>query len=296
VFAEALDATVAAWGEEDLIWSWAPSVGDDPRARRFFSRFTRMSSSPGAFRDHMRVNAQIDVRALLPLIGAPALVLHRRDDIAINVRQGAYAAAHLPSARFVELPGEDHLLIGGDPEPFLDEVERFLTGTTSGRDGNRVLATIVFTDIVGSTELVGRLGDRRWRELLDEHEALLRRRLPEFSGRQVNTTGDGMVAAFTGPVSAVGWAQAVANATEALGIRIRAGVHTGEVELRGTDLAGASVHVAARIAALAAPGEILVSQTVRDLMGGSGVEFVERGSHRLKGMAETWTVHAARCC
>jgi class 3 adenylate cyclase len=293
VFYAALDATTAEWGSEDLIWGWAPTVGDDPRARQFFSRFMRMSASPGAYRDQMLINADIDVRRLLPLVTVPTLVLHRGGDTAIPVGQGRYAARNIPGARYVELPGEDHLLIGGDPEPLLDEIEQFLTGVLAGRAVDRIVATIVFTDIVGSTELAARLGDGRWRKLLDEHDALLRRLLPPFSGRVVNTTGDGMLASFDGPARAVGWALSATAAAGSLGIEVRAGAHTGECELRGRDLAGLAVHVAARIGSMAAPGEVLVSETVRDLVAGSGIVFSERGTHTLKGVPDPWSVYAA---
>ena len=293
VFDEVLETTALAWGSPDLIWGWAPSVGDDPRARQFFSRFMRLSSSPGAYVDQMRTNADIDVRSVLPLIGVPTLILHRSGDTAINVGQGRYAARRIPGARYAELPGDDHLLIAGDPDPLLDEIEEFLTGVRGGRDLDRVLATIVFTDIVDSTRRAAELGDRRWRELLDRHDTLLRRLLPHFSGREVNTTGDGMLARFDGPARAVGWARAALEATRELDIELRAGVHLGECELRGRDLAGVAVHVAARIGALAHPGEVLVSQTVHDLVAGSGIVLDARGTHELRGTGGWWALYAA---
>ena len=294
VFEEALEAAAADWGSEELIWSWAPSAGDDPRARQFFSRFMRLSSSPGAYRDQMLVNADIDVRPILPLITAPTLVLHRDRDTSINVGQGRYAAEHIPGARYVELDGEDHLLIAGDPGPLIDEIEEFVTGVRSGRDIDRLATTIVFTDIVDSTRVAAQLGDRRWRELLDEHDARLRRQLGIFSGREVNTTGDGMVASFNGPGRAVGWAEAAVQAGQSLGVGIRAGVHTGECERRGTDLAGLAVHVAARVAALAQPGQVLATQMVCDLVAGSGITFSDPTTHDLKGVSGRWQLFAAQ--
>lgn len=288
VFDAALDATVDDWGSEDLIWGWAPSVGDDPRARQFFARFMRLSSSPAAYREQMLVNVEIDVREILPLIKVPALVLHRRDDTAINVGQGRYAAERIPGARYVELPGDDHLLIGGDPDPLVEEIEEFLTGIRPTRDPDRTVATIVFTDIVASTAAAARLGDQSWRRLLDEHDHVLRRQLGIFGGREVNTTGDGMVARFDGPGRAVKWARSVLEGVRPLGVELRAGIHTGECEVRGRDLAGVSVHVAARIASLARPGEVLVSKTVSDLAAGTGVEFLERGVHTLRGVTGRW--------
>ena len=291
VFEAVLESTAQDWGSEELIWGWAPSVGDDPRSRQFFSRFMRLSSSPGAYVEQMRTNANIDVRPLLPLISVPTLVLHRSEDSAISVGQGRYAAAHIPGARYAELPGEDHLLIAGDSSLLLDEIEEFLTGVRGAPDTDRVLATIVLTDIVDSTGMASKLGDRGWRELLDRHDAVLRRQLPHFGGHEVNTTGDGMLARFEGPVRAVGWARAAIDVTRELGIEIRTGVHTGECQRRGRDLAGVAVHVAARIAALAGSGEVLVSQTVHDLVAGSGLRFAKRGSRELKGLPGTWSLY-----
>lgn len=293
VFEAALENTTAGWGSEELIWAWAPSAGEDPRARQFIARFARLACSPGAYRDQMRLNADIDVRPILPLIGVPTLVCHRRDDAAINVGQGRYAASHIPGAQWVELPGEDHLLIAGDPEPLLDAVELFLTGVRTGDDVDRIVTTVAFTDIVDSTRVVARLGDQAWKELLDRHDTALRTLLRRFSGREVNTTGDGMVASFEGPTRAVEWAQAVVGAAPGLGLEVRAGVHTGPCEMRGRDLAGLAVHVAARIGALAGPGEVLVSQSVRDLVPGSGISFAERGVHTLKGLDGEWHLFAA---
>lgn len=291
-FEAALDLAEASWGSEELIWAWAPSIGDDPKARQWFARFMRLSSSPSAYRAQMLVNADIDVRAILPSITAPTLVLHRRDDTAIAVGQGRYAAEHIPGAHYVELPGEDHLLIGGDPDQLLDEIEQFLTGIRGARHADRIVATIVFTDIVDSTAVAARMGDEAWRRLLDEHDRVLRRQLGLCGGREVNTTGDGMVARFDGPGRAIDWAVSVIEAVRSLGIEVRAGVHTGECEVRGKDLAGLSVHIAARVAALADPGEVLVSRTVSDLAAGTGVAFRERGQHALQGVGGEWALLA----
>lgn len=294
VFETALEWTASSWGSEELIWAWAPSAGDDPKTRQWFARFMRLSSSPTAYRDQMLVNADIDIRAILPVITTPTLVIHRRDDTAISVGQGRYAAKHIPQAVYVELPGEDHLLIGGDPDPVLDEIEEFLTGVRMDRHDDRIAATIVFTDIVESTAAASRLGDREWRRLLDEHDRLLRRLLGTCGGREVNTTGDGMVSRFDGPGHAIEWSLAVINAARDLGIELRAGVHTGECEIRGSDLAGLAVHIAARVAALAEPGEVLVSKTVADLAAGTGVRFGDRGQYKLKGVAEEWALFAVK--
>jgi class 3 adenylate cyclase len=252
----------------------------------------RMSASPGAYRQQMLMNAEIDVRPILPVITVPTLVLHRRHDLAVNVGQGRYAAETIPGARYVELEGEDHFLIGGDPDPVVDEVEEFLTGVRHGRDLDRVLATVLFTDIVGSTERASALGDRQWRNVLDGHDAVLRRELLRFSGREVKTTGDGMVVAFDGPARAVRCAVAIVEAVRGLNLEVRAGLHTGECEVRGDDLGGLAVHIAARVGAMAAPGEVLVSSTVKDLVAGSGLRFRERGTHELKGVPGTWQLYS----
>ena len=293
VFDDVLEATTANWGSEDLTWAWAPSAAEDPRAREFIARFARLACSPGAYREQMQLNAAIDVRSILPMISVPTLVCHRRDDSAINVGQGRYAAKHIPGAQWVELPGEDHLLIAGDPEPLLDAVEVFLTGIRTGHDVDRIVTTVAFTDIVDSTRIVSRVGDQRWRELLDRHDTTLRTLLRRFSGREVNTTGDGMVASFEGPARAVEWALAVVKAAPDLELEVRAGVHTGACEVRGKDLSGLAVHVAARIGALAQPGEVLVSRALKDLVPGSGISFAERGVHTLKGLDQEWPLFAA---
>jgi class 3 adenylate cyclase len=220
--------------------------------------------------------------------------LHRRDDLVVNVGQGRFAASQIPGARFVELEGEDHVLIGGDPDPIVDEVEEFLTGVRQSHEVDRVLATILFTDIVGSTRRAAEVGDRQWRVLLDRHDDVVRRELRRFNGREVNTTGDGMVAAFDGPARALHCASAIAAALQAIGLDVRSGLHTGECEVRGTDLGGLAVHIAARVGALAQSGEVLVSSTVKDLVVGSGISFAERGVHVLKGVPDEWRLFAAR--
>jgi class 3 adenylate cyclase len=294
VFEQAMDTTVEQWGSEEGIWAWAPSVGDDPNARLFFARFARQSASPGAFRHQMLMNAEIDVRPILPVITVPTLVVHRGRDQVVNVGQGRYAAEHIPGARYVELDGEDHLLIGGDPDALVDEVEEFLTGVRQSREIDRVLATVLFTDIVGSTQLAAELGDRAWRRKLDEHDDVTRRELRRFNGREVKATGDGILATFDGPARAVRCASAIGEATKRIGLDVRAGLHTGECEVRGTDLGGLAVHIAARVGALAGAGEVLVSSTVKDLVVGAGIGFVERGTHSLKGVPGEWRLFAAQ--
>ena len=286
------DTLLADWGSEDTIGFWAPSLVDDPAARRFFSRLVRQSSSPGAARQLILTNAETDVRSILPAVTVPTLVLHRRDDLAVPVGQGRFAAEHILDARYVELDGADHLLMAGDPDVLVDEIEEFLTGMRGRHDADRVLATVMFTDIVASTRRLAEIGDRRWRSLLDQHDTVVRHQLARFSGRELNTTGDGLISAFDGPARAIRCAQAITEAVRSLGIEARVGLHTGECEVRGEELAGLAVHIAARVCELAASGEVLVSSTVKDLVAGSGIAFSERGTHALKGVPDEWRLFA----
>jgi hypothetical protein len=247
-----IDDLVADWGAEDMIRFWAPSVANDPAARQFFSRLVRQSTSPGAARQQITTNAETDVRSILSAVTVPTLVLHRRDDLAVFMGQGRYAAEHIPDARFVELDGADHALMAGDTDLLVDEVEEFLTGTRGHREVDRVLATVVFTDIVDSTRHLAALGDREWHVVLDRHDALVRRELARFYGREISTTGDGIEGAFDGPARAIRCAQAIVESVRGLGIDVRVGLHTGECEVRGTELAGLAVHIAARVCALPA--------------------------------------------
>jgi class 3 adenylate cyclase len=232
-----------------------------------------------------------DVRHRLAEITVPTLVIHRRDNRFVPIARGRYVADHIPDARFVELEGDDHAPWTRGADEIVDEIEEFLTGRRSG-GGERVLATVLFTDIVDSTGRAAAMGDAAWHAYLDVHDAIVRAELSRYAGREVNTTGDGFVAAFDSPTQAVRCAYSIVNASAAEGIAIRAGLHTGECERRGNDLAGLAVHIAARVAALAASGEVLVSRTVRDLVGGSGLGFVDRGDYVLKGVPESWQLFA----
>src|SRR5712691_6468317 len=235
----------------------------------------------------------IDVRDVVPSVQAPTLVLHRRHDRLVNVRNGRWLAEHLPNARLVELAGDDHIVWYQDPETTLGEVQEFLTGTRSAPEPDRTLATVLFTDIVDSTRTAAELGDRRWRELLERHQATVRGGLGRFGGREVKSTGDGFLAVFDGPARAIRCAREIVESSEELGVRVRAGVHTGECEMMGDDIGGIAVHIAARVSALAGPTEVLVSRTVKDLVAGSGIEFSDRGVHTLKGIPDTWQLYAA---
>jgi class 3 adenylate cyclase len=236
----------------------------------------------------MRMNSEIDVRHVLGAIHVPTLVLHRTGDVTVSVEAGRYQAAHIPQAKYVELPGVDHLPFVGDSEAVLSEIEEFLTGARPVLEPDRVLATVLFTDIVGSTSHAAELGDRRWRELLGDQRAAVRRELDRHRGREIDTAGDGFLATFDGPARAIRCACAIRDAVRPLGLEVRAGLHTGEIELLGDGVAGIAVHIAARVAALAGSGEVLTSSTVKDLVAGSGVQFSDRGSHTLRGVPDQW--------
>jgi class 3 adenylate cyclase len=276
------------WGSGVFLSQVAPTrVADEP-FRRWWSRYERLSYGPGNALAYFRMNSQIDVRAILPTIRLPTLVLQRRDDVYREPGQARYLADHIPGAKLVELSGVDHLPYLGDSGAILDEVQEFLTGVRPPPEHDRVLATVLFTDIVGSTERASALGDRAWKELLERHHALVRQELSRFRGHEIDTAGDGFLATFDGPARAVRCAQAIVEAVRAIGMEVRAGVHTGEVELMGERVGGIAVHIGARVAAMAAPSQVLVSGTVRDLVAGSGIEFEDRGAFALKGVPGEW--------
>ena len=281
------------WGTGVGLSAWAPSVAHDPGARESFARVQRLASSPGAAMALLTSYLEIDVRAALPLVHAPTLVLHRTGDRMVPLAHGHYVADHIDGARLVEIPGTDHFWWTQNTDQILDEVEEFLTGARSVPEPDRVLASVLFTDIVDSTRRAAELGDSAWRLLLNQHDALAERQIERHGGRLVKTTGDGVLATFDGPARSVRCARAISNGAQALGMEIRAGVHTGEVERRGDDIAGIGVNIAARIEAMAQPGEVLVSRTVTDLVAGSDLEFENRGEHDLKGVPGRWQVFAA---
>ena len=281
------------WGNLMDLDKYVPSkIGDAAFAQRL-AKYCRLAASPGAAVTLLRMNTQIDTRAVLPTIRVPTLVLHRTGDLDVNVEEGRYLAARIPGARFVELPGDDHLPWVGDQDAFLDEVQEFLTGVRPPPTADRVLATIMFTDIVGSTKLAARIGDQAWKSLLEQHDALVRKELLRFRGREEKTTGDGFFATFDGPARAIRCASSIRDGVRQLGVEIRAGLHTGEIELGGDHVGGIAVNIGARVAANAEPGEVLVSSTVKDLVAGSGVRFVERGVHTLKGVPGEWRLFSA---
>jgi len=281
------------WGDpHELLGFWGPSIAQHDRYRQWWSRYLRMSASPAAAVALGRMNHQVDIRHVLPAIQAPTLVIHRARDSLVGAEGSRYMAERIPGARYVELPGEDHLWFFGDQDALLDEIEQFLTGTRQVREPDRVLATVMFTDIVGSTERAARLGDQRWRELLASHEALVRVQLERFRGREVQMLGDGVLATFDGPARAIRCARTICDEVRSLGIEVRAGLHTGECEMRNGDIAGIAVHTGARVSAKASAGEVLVSSTVKDLVAGSGIAFADRGVHSLKGVPGEWRLFA----
>ncbi len=280
------------WGQGATIDVFSPSLAADPRAREAQARLERQAASPMRVEQLFKTFLDTDVRETLPLIQAPTLLLQRRGDHAVNYRAARWLAERIEGSRYVELEGVDHFpWVGDGGAEALDEIEEFLTGVRPGPAPERVLATVLFTDIVDSTRLATELGDRRWRELLEEHQQLVRERLQRFAGREVKTTGDGFLAIFDGPTRAAECARAIVDDLPALGVEARAGLHTGEVELMGEDVGGIAVHVAARISALAGGGTVLASRTVRDLAVGSAVEFEAFGSHTLKGVPDEWEVY-----
>jgi class 3 adenylate cyclase len=282
-------------------WSSVPSSlkifvrswGDDPQVLEWFARLKVQSASPSAAETFMRMAHDIDVRDVAPAIRVPTLILHSEGDQVCHVENARFLARTIPDARYVELPGADHVMYAELADLALAEIREFLTGVREGPEPERVLATVLFTDLVGSTERAGELGDKRWRELLERHHEAVRRELTRFSGREIDTAGDGFLAAFDGPARAIRCAKAVVSAVDELGLGVRAGVHTGECEVLGEKLAGLAVHVGARVAAQAGPGEVLVSSTVRDLIAGSGIELEDRGLYALKGIDEERRLYAA---
>src|SRR6266516_1323848 len=284
-----IDEVERDWGAGLDITDYAPD--EDPGLLEWYSTCLRRSASPGAAAALLRMNSQIDTRHVLPTIRVPTLVLARTGDRDVTVDEGRWLASQIPGARFVELPGDEHLLWAGDQDRLLAEIEEFLTGTRSAPDRDRVLSTVLFTDIVGSTERARELGDRAWHVVLDEHHARVRSLLEHHRGREVDTAGDGFFASFDGPARAIRAACAIREDVQALGIQMRAGLHTGECELMRDKIGGIAVHTGARVAAAAEPGEVLVSSTVEDLVAGSGIVFADRGERELKGVG-SWRLYS----
>ena len=287
-----LEVLGQTWGTRELSRLATPSWGDDQEVQRIAARLTRASATPSeALAQYTYFARHVDVRNVLPLIRIPTLVIHVNDSPFIPIAQGRYLAEHIEGAKFTEISGGD---VGTPGEEVIAEAVEFLTGDRPSFDADRVLTTILFTDIVGSTEQAASLGDRRWRSILAAHDQAVRDQLQRFRGQEVKTTGDGFVASFDGPGRAIRCARAIITATAQLGVELRAGLHTGECEVRSDDLGGLAVHIAARVGAIACGGEVVVSSTVKDLVIGSGIEFDDRGEHDLKGVPGPWKLFAVR--
>ena len=271
---------------------WAPSVADDEYVRQQISAYMRAAASPGAVKAIMQMNREIDVRKVLPTVRIPTLIAHRMGDRNISIQQARHMAGQMPDARFVELPGEDHMLWVGDNDALLGEVEEFLTGVRHDPEPDRVLATVLFTDIVNSTERAAEMGDRNWRNLLASHHNIIRRELIQFRGREIDTAGDGFFATFDGPARAIRCAEAIQKAVTQLELAVRVGLHTGECEVMDGKITGIAVHIGARVMSLASQSEILVTSTVKELVAGSGIKFADRGVHALKGVPDEWRLYA----
>lgn len=296
-WAEGMRHVEENWGRGEEgglpLYALTPDRAEDPGWRRAHGRWERLSASPGAVSAIQRMIIEVDVRHLLPAIRVPTLVVYRTADL-VHAAGSRYMGAHIPDAKVVELPGNEYFPYLGDQDAILDEVEEFLTGVRPVPVPDRTLATVLFTDIVSSTQRAAVLGDEAWTRVLDRHDALVIREVERHRGRRINPTGDGVLATFDGPARGVRCAQAICAGVRSLGIEVRAGLHTGEIELRGADIGGIAVHIGQRVSALAGPGEVLVSSTVKDLVAGSGIAFVDRGSHMLKGIPDEWHIFAVK--
>jgi class 3 adenylate cyclase len=287
-----LEVLGQTWGTGELSSLATPSWANDPEVQRIAARLTRSSATPSeAVAQYTYFARHVDVRNVLPLIRVPTLVIHVKDSPFVPIAQGRYLADHIAGARFSEIPGGD---VGVPGEEVIAQAVEFLTGDRPAAETDRVLTTILFTDIVGSTEKAASIGDRRWRSVLAAHDGAVRDQLQRFRGQEVKTTGDGFVASFDGPGRAIRCALAIIDATAQLGVELRTGLHTGECEVRANDLGGLAVHIAARVGAIASAGEVVVSSTVKDLVIGSGIEFEDRGEYDLKGVPGSWQIYAVK--
>ena len=277
---------------EGMAEYYAPSRAEDQAFQAWISRYLRLSASPKAATALNMMNTTIDVTGLLPAIRVPALLLYRVDDPDVKIEEGRYIASKIPDAKLVELPGADHFFWAGDSELMLQETEEFVTGHRTAAEPDRVVATALFTDIVDSTKTAASMGDREWRDLLHRHHGVIRGELVKWRGTEINTTGDGFLAIFDGPARSIRAAKAISRAITPLGIEVRAGLHTGEMEMLDDDIAGLAVHIAARVSSMAGPSEVLVSRTVKDLVAGTDFTFESRGAHTLKGVPDEWEIYA----
>ena len=276
------------WGGEVDAETLAPSMANDKSFKQWWATYLRRSASPSMAIALAKMNTDIDIRNILPTIHVPTLILHRTGDIDMPVGGSRYMAEHIPNAKYVELPGDDHLWFVGDANAVLNNIEEFITGSYNVAEPERILATVMFTDIVGSTEKAAEIGDAKWKDLLTNHYKIIREELTHFKGKEIDTTGDGLFATFDGPARAIRCAMATNHAVRRLDIQIRIGLHTGECELMENKVSGIAVHLGARVMSKAGPNEVLVSSTVKDLVAGSGIAFEERGMHKLKGIPGEW--------
>ena len=279
------------WGGPIDLEHFAPSMQSDERFRQWWAKYLRLGASPNAVNINRRLNRDIDIRGILPAIRVPTLIINRTGDRAVFVEEAHYLHAHIPGSKLVELSGDDHFWWVGDSDAILDEIQEFVTGERPVIEPDRVLATVLFTDIVDSTRRAAELGDRRWRDLLASHNATVSKEISRYNGREIESTGDGILATFDGPARAIHCAIAIRDSLRLSGIEIRAGLHTGEIELIGERVGGIAVHLAARVMANAGTNEVWVSRTVKDLVVGSGFEFSDRGVHNLKGIPEAWRLY-----
>ena len=291
-FEESVATLPERWGKGASAAWRTPDASDPEDEQRWWARVQLQAATPRVATAFQRMAFDIDVRHVVPAITSPTLIVHRVGDQVCHVENARFLAAHIPGARYVELPGDDHVPYAGGGSEIVDEIQEFLTGVREPEEPDRVLVTVLFTDIVGSTERAREMGDRGWRELLDRHHAVVRNELARFRGREIDTAGDGFFAVFDGPARAIRCARSVVGAVHDIGLELRVGLHTGEVELANGAVRGIAVHTGARIASLAQPGEVVVSGTVKDLIAGSGIELVERGTYELKGIPGEWRVYA----
>jgi len=303
-YSQGMPAAVAAklrtqfeetWGTGDMFYNTAPEAAKDDRFRHRLARYQRLAMSPGAAVSYYTWIQQVDVRAVLPGLSVPSIIIHRANNPYYRVGYGRYLAEMIPGAKYVELPGTDsYPFHATDADQLLDEIQEFLTGERSAPEPGRVLATILFTDIVNSTELAAEMGDDRWREVIQAHDTLVRRRLELYRGQRVRSTGDGFLAIFDGPVRALTLASLLVNEVRNFGLEIRAGLHTGLVETQGEEISGIAIHIANRVMAKAGPGQVFVSRTVKDLVAGSGFQFEAQGKHQLKGVPDEWRLYEVK--
>jgi len=285
------------WGSGESLPMFAPTMKDDLAFKQWWGKFEKLGGSPGAVKALMRMNSQIDITDILQSVNVPTLVIHRKNDVTVSSKGGRLLAERIPNARYLELSGIDHLpMVGKNSDRIIDEIANFLTGKWQPAETERILATVLFTDIVNSTRLAAEMGDRQWRDILEHHQTIVRRELDRFRGKEIDTAGDGFFATFDRPARAIHCARAIRDVVSCSGIQMRAGLHTGECEMIGGKVGGIAVHIGSRVMHEANPSEILVSSTVKDLVAGSGISFHDRGKYLLKGIPDKWRLFTVESC